>query len=167
MWSWTHSGSGCQLTPAEDLAKQASLQSWECEVGCLPPAAVLCRAHTITFPLAARGSWGICLISWPQSTESLKRIESSCNSYPSKCNCTCGPYIHSFCLCLRCWQEQGAQQLSHKGAQSWRNTTCLWRAAGRKVEGNKRQLYPGHSLLYFNYQLLIYHVLLMTLWLKK
>lgn len=40
--SFTCSGSGCLLTPGENLAKHASLQSLEWEVGCPPPAAMWC-----------------------------------------------------------------------------------------------------------------------------
>lgn len=63
-----------------------------------------------------------------------RRNGNSCNSYLSKWNCRCGLYIHSclfmFTLLIK-WQEQGVQQFSHKDAQSWKNSTYLWRAAGR------------------------------------
>jgi len=70
MSSCTRSGSGCLLTPADDLAKQTSYKAGSVKWAAHLP--LLGCAHTIAFPLATRGSWEICLVSWPQSKISLK-----------------------------------------------------------------------------------------------
>lgn len=127
-----------------------------------------CCAHATTFPLAARGSRGNCLVSWPQANKFTKAGGSRALVIHILASATADVALISTApvyLCLPCWSND--KNWEHSNFPIKTHNTCCWRASGRKVEGNKRQLYPGHSLLYFNYQIFIYSVLLMTLWLKK
>lgn len=73
-------------------------------------------------------------------------------------------------LCLPCWSndknwEHSDSPIKMHSPES--RTPAAEELQPEKVEGNERQLYPGHSLLYFSYQIFIYCVLSMTLRLKK
>lgn len=166
MWSFTLSGSGCLLTPAEDLVKQASSQSLEREVGCPPPAAVLCP-HNHPSPCCKREPGKLpCFLT--TANKFTKAGGSRALVIHILASATADVALISTApvyLCLPCWSND--KNWEHSIFPIKTHNTCCWRASGRKIEGNKRQLYPGHSLLYFNYQIFIYCVLLMTLWLKK